>query len=910
MIDLADLLSATGGRLHGPAHARRFSSFLYDSRLLAQPGDQSGASLGSAPIFVAVKSEKGDGHDYILDAIARGASGVLCQQPPVAAAHGVTCVVVADTRAALTAYARHILQRPNLTTVGITGSAGKSTAKELIAAVLGRGGRPVFYNRGSINGRYGLSIAAGELEPQHEMAVLELAADSFDEIRDLTALTQPQVGVVTSINEAHLATFGSLTAIAEEKGRLLEALPRTGLAVLNADDPLTLALAGRTQAQVVTVGAHPQADLHIDYLHAGEHGLLLTVSDSRGWLASRGQATGALALRCQLLGRHHAPLLLAALAVGAWFGVPLADITAALAEFAPLPGHLRLLPGQQGALLLDDTVNASPASMRAALDTLALFQDRLRVAVLGDMWDLGSFEAEAHRQTGQQAAAVVDWLLVKGQRAQEIAAGALDAGLPADRIFRAYTDADIVRFLEELVGGRLVNWEIGQSLGQPASAAYQSTNPPIPQSTNLPIHQSTLPPIILLKADRPARMERIVASLLADPGQASELLVRQSAGWLQVRPLTQDRPTWVEVDLEALAGNVRRAQQIIGPDVAICAVLKADGYGHGAGSVARTALNNGAAMLAVACLAEAVTLRRAAIDAPILVLGYTPAWQARDTVRHDVTATVYDLDVARALNQAAADLNRPARVHVKVDTGMARLGLLPGGAAPFVQALTTLPGLIVEGIFTHFSAADSVDPQHMAHTAAQLAAFEQVLAELRRLGIAIPLVHAANSAATLRWPASRFTMVRLGIALYGLAPSAATPLPAGFRPVLSWKTQVAQVKILPPGAPVSYGNTFVTARETRVAVAPVGYADGFRRGPAHWGHVLVRGRQAAIVGRVTMDQTMLDVTDIPGVRQGDEVVLIGRQGAAEITVEQVAERLGTINYEVVAEILARVPRVV
>ncbi len=405
-------------------------------------------------------------------------------------------------------------------------------------------------------------------------------------------------------------------------------------------------------------------------------------------------------------------------------------------------------------------------------------------------------------------------------------------------------------------------------------------------------------------------MERIVAALLAAPEQASELLVRQSAGWLQVRPLTQDRPTWVEIDLEALAGNVRRAQEIVGPEVAICAVLKADGYGHGAGSVARTALNNGAAMLAVACLAEAVVLRRAAIDAPILVLGYTPAWQARDTVRHDVTATVYDLDVARALSQAAADLNRPARVHVKVDTGMARLGLLPADVAPFVRDLVTLPGLLVEGIFTHFSAADSAAPEHRTHTEAQLAAFRRVLADLRDGGVAIPLVHAANSAAMLNWPESRFAMVRLGIALYGLAPSSDTPLPAGFRPVLSWKTQVAQVKILPAGAPVSYGNTFVTQRETRVAVAPVGYADGFRRGPAHWGHVLVRGQRAPIIGRVTMDQTMLDVTGIPGVRQGDEVVLIGRQGGDEITAEQVAERLGTIGYEVVAEILARVPRVV
>ena len=204
---------------------------------------------------------------------------------------------------------------------------------------------------------------------------------------------------------------------------------------------------------------------------------------------------------------------------------------------------------------------------------------------------------------------------------------------------------------------------------------------------------------------------------------------------------------------------------------------------------------------------------------------------------------------------------------------------------------------------------DSAEPEHVAHTEAQVATFEAVLAELDAAGIRPPVVHAANSAAMLSRPAAHFTMVRLGITLYGLAPSAAVPLPAGFRPALRWKTQVAQVKVLPAGSPVSYGNTYRTERETTLAVVPVGYADGFRRAPFHWGHVLLRGCRAPIIGRVTMDQTMLDVTDIPVVRQGDEVVLIGRQGDEEITVEQVAERLGTISYEVVSEILARVPRI-
>jgi alanine racemase len=317
-------------------------------------------------------------------------------------------------------------------------------------------------------------------------------------------------------------------------------------------------------------------------------------------------------------------------------------------------------------------------------------------------------------------------------------------------------------------------------------------------------------------------------------------------------------------------------------------------------------MNNGARMLGVACLSEGVLLRRAEIDAPILALGYTPAWQARDAVLNEITATVFDLDTTRAFSRAAGEVGQTARVHVKVDTGMGRLGLLPDQVLPFLRQAVLLPHLEIEGILTHFSVADEADK---SYTRWQLDRFAAVLAQVREAGIHVPLAHAANSAALLTLPEARFDMVRLGIALYGLAPSPDTPLPPGFRPALSFKTRVAQVKALSPGSAVSYGNTYRTQGKETIAAIPVGYADGFRRAPAHWGHVLVRGQRAPIVGRVCMDQTMIDVTHIPGVRQGDEVVLIGQQGTESITVEQVAERLGTINYEVVSEILARVPRV-
>jgi len=292
--------------------------------------------------------------------------------------------------------------------------------------------------------------------------------------------------------------------------------------------------------------------------------------------------------------------------------------------------------------------------------------------------------------------------------------------------------------------------------------------------------------------------------------------------------------------------------------------------------------------------------------------------------------------VAQAFSRAALALDRQARVHIKIDTGMGRLGIFPRDAAAFVASLIELPSLVIEGIFTHLSVADGATEWEMAYTAEQLAAFDDVLTDLNAAGIDIPLVHALNSAGLLqagirnqgsgirdqeagfsrgscaRNPQSAIrnpqSLVRTGIAVYGLDPSPQVRCPVDFRPALAWKTQIAQVKELPPGSHVGYGAAYRTEGQERIAVIPVGYADGFRRAPQHWGEVLVRGRRAPIVGRVCMDQTMIDVTRIPGVRIGDEVVLIGAQGADRMTAEEVANRLGTINYEVVSAILPRVPR--
>jgi alanine racemase len=314
-------------------------------------------------------------------------------------------------------------------------------------------------------------------------------------------------------------------------------------------------------------------------------------------------------------------------------------------------------------------------------------------------------------------------------------------------------------------------------------------------------------------------------------------------------------------------------------------------------------------MLGVATVSEAAPLREAGVNAPILVFGYVPPWQMREAVRLGLTVTLYSVESAQALARAALALRQTVKVHVKVDSGMGRLGIRAEQVEEvlaLVGEILALSNLELEGIFTHFAMADTLD---QAHVRIQLARFQDVLLTLEQQGLRPPLVHAANSAATISLPEARFDMVRPGIALYGLDPSDEVCLPEGFRPALSFKTQVAQVKVIPAEEYISYGCTYITEHPTRVAVLPVGYADGFRRAPANWGCVLIHGQEAPILGRVCMDQCMVDVSQILQTRVGDEVVLIGRQGQATLTAEQVAQRLGTSNYEVVSAILARVPRV-
>ncbi|MGE5483645.1 MAG: alanine racemase [Ignavibacteriales bacterium] len=363
--------------------------------------------------------------------------------------------------------------------------------------------------------------------------------------------------------------------------------------------------------------------------------------------------------------------------------------------------------------------------------------------------------------------------------------------------------------------------------------------------------------------------------------------------------LSQIRPAWVEVDLDAIGRNIQRFRRLTGDGVSIMAVVKANGYGHGAVEVARASLEAGAGWLGVAMLSEALELRRAKITAPILILGYTPEEQAESVVVHDLTQAVWTPSMAAAMLEAGRNVGKPARMHLKIDTGMSRIGARPGEElASVVRAIKGAGCHQVDGAFTHFPAADT-DPAFTEH---QFATFMGAIEQIRGQGVFPGILHCCNSAALLLYPRYHLDMVRPGIAVYGYPPVPAE----GLDVPLTLRARLSHVKQVSPGATVGYGRTFRATSEMVVGTVPVGYADGYRRQLSNSGEVSAMGVRAPIAGRVCMDQFMVDLSRIPGARAGDEIVLMGGPGPSG---EDIAALAGTIVNDVLTGLSPRLPRV-
>ncbi len=360
------------------------------------------------------------------------------------------------------------------------------------------------------------------------------------------------------------------------------------------------------------------------------------------------------------------------------------------------------------------------------------------------------------------------------------------------------------------------------------------------------------------------------------------------------------------IDIDNLRYNVKTMKSLVKPDMKVLLVIKADAYGHGSVMVAKRTLDL-ADYYGVATIDEAVELRKAGINTPILIIGYTDRDNYDKLIAYNITQAVYDVEECKILSELALSKGKKAKVHIKVDTGMSRIGFLTddNGVNEAVK-LKDLEGLDIEGIFTHYAKADEFDK-----TAAlgQKEKFKRFISELEKKGMSFAIKHIDNSAGTMELKDNEFDMIRLGIVTYGLYPSDEVDKSVIIKPVMSLVAHIAHIKTLPAGVGVSYGWTFVTQKETRIATVTVGYADGYPRAQSGKGRVIIHGKYAPILGRVCMDQIMVDVTDIPEAKLRDEVILIGGSDDVKITVEEVAEPAASFNYELVCNISRRVPRV-
>lgn len=366
--------------------------------------------------------------------------------------------------------------------------------------------------------------------------------------------------------------------------------------------------------------------------------------------------------------------------------------------------------------------------------------------------------------------------------------------------------------------------------------------------------------------------------------------------------------SWAEVNIDNIMNNICEIRRIVPKSTEIMGVVKADAYGHGVVEVSHTILKNGASRLAVSLIDEAIQLRLKGFDCPILILSYADPARADEIILNNLTQTVYSYELAKALSDSAVLLNRKVKIHVKIDTGMTRVGFMPGySTVKSIVEISALPNIIVEGIFTHFASADEKDK---TYTYQQFEKFMGICNELGRIGIHIPIKHVSNSAAIIQFPQMHLDLVRPGIILYGLYPSDDVDKSIlNLKPAMSLKTNIILVKNAEKGTCVSYGRTFVTERESVIATLPIGYADGYSRLLSSKSSVLINGQLAPVIGRICMDQCMVDITDIDGsVSLGDEVVLFGTQADNNISVDDLAKAMGTINYEIVCIIGKRIPR--
>ncbi len=798
--------------------------------------------MGPNTLFVALAGPHFDGHQFVEAAFEAGAAAALVSRQWGEEYGGEKpLIAVDDTLRALQAFAGAWRARFNIPVVGITGSNGKTIVKDMLAAILGRQ-MTIYKSPGSYNSQVGVALAMLGIRQEHELAIIEAGISQVGEMEYLQEMIRPTDGILTNIGLAHVAGLGDRDTTAREKRKLFDRL--TGAVVVPADEPRLSSEMFHVKRIAVGApndpdGPGPDCDLAICDVEELEQGFRFFLC----WSAGR-QIPVSLAVP----GRHNIENAAAAAAMAAHLGADDRAIAEGLATYSLAEMRLEMHTTSADITLINDTYNADPTSVRAALSVMDRYAGRQRrVAILGDMLDLGSRGPSAHHQIGAHVARHrLDKLFCVGDLARHIADGARASGMDDERV-------ECVDDLESL-HGRLESWlEPGD--------------------------------VVLFKASRGIGLER-----------AARRLIESVA------------PTRQYIDLEAIGENFHTLRRHVGQDVKVMAVVKSFGYGNDATRISQTLVREGVDALAVAFPDEAIPLRKRGIKVPILVTN-ARAEEADKFVKYDLQPLIYNEKVAAALARQCRRRGTNLGVHLAVDTGMRRAGLRAEEVGDFVDKLSSWPSLYVAGVMTHFAAADI--PEEDDFTGRQIQLFNDVVQTLKKRGVEPPLVHAANTAAAWRFPQARFDMVRIGLGLYGFSPSKAVgeSMDPQVRPALRFTTRILHIHDVEPGESVGYGRTWRADQPRTIATLAAGYNDGFPYFLSNRGQVLINGRRCPVVGSVCMDVTVVDITDAGDVDVGDEAVLFGRQGDAEIHIDEWAEIGGTINYELLCNISPRVRRI-
>ena len=813
------------GELRGPSSPLVIDRICTDSR---------GAAPGA--LFVALKGQQTNGHRFLGDAFRNGASAALIAQDRLASAAldpSWPIIVVPDPLRALQALARWHRREYFQRVLSITGSNGKTIVKDALKSLLA--GRQVLASPGSYNSQLGLPLAVLSAEKPEPLAILEVGISAPGEMAALEEIARPDFGILTNIGLAHIAAFGSREAIAREKMKLFERLPKDGWLLLPSDEPMLDAPSQGIQCTIHRVGHQP---LSLKPVSLSADGQVLELS-----FPSQGKRSVTVKTRSpEIIADLHFAASAAHL-----LGVPLEEIATGLDGYTPTSTRMELWSSPQGIRIINDGYSSDPISVHAALRSATLGASRTgrKMFAFAGMRELGASSSREHAQVGAQAAECgFSHLFLVGN-------GELATTAEGYRQVRPDGNVQQVKSADELKDRLLPLLRPGDT--------------------------------VLFKGPRNAGMVKAVRDLSGAIAQ---------------------RCLWV--NLAAIEGNVARFRRHCGGAVHIVAMLKAMAYGTELAQLGSWMSQLGIHHVGVSSANEGVAVRKTGADQDILVF-LSEREDVDNLLSYRLTPVVYSASLVDAFAAAMAGSGRTLDVHLKVDTGMHRLGVPPAAAVELAQRIRSSGVMRLAGVCTHFASAE--DPDSDNFTRQQISAFNEIIAGLKANGFHDLQIHAANTAGAIRFPEAHYNMVRIGLGLYGIYPSEAARKIIELELAVGLTSRITSIQEFAPGDTLGYNRTFTAQRHTKVGIVPFGYDDGLPWQLSGAGQVLVEGRTAPIVGRISMDQMQIDLTDIPGVSIGAEVLLYGTHNGHTLRPEQVSQMAGTIPYELLTRLGERVHRI-